>query len=97
VGDWIGLGIFVLVVVGAVVGLSFLGKKRPPMTEKEFEERAAEGRGTTAGIAHALQKIYDPQAARGTEVVRELRAGRFDKKKKRGDDDPHDEAEGKNL
>ena len=92
-GDWIGLGIFVLVTLGAVVGLSFLGRKRPPMTEREFEERAAEGRGTTAGIAHALQKIYDPQAARGTEVVRELRAGRFDKKRKRGDDDPHGETD----
>ena len=91
--DWIGLGLLVLVVAGAVVGLSALGKKRPPMSEEEFEERAAEGRGTTAGIASALQKIYDPQAARGTEVVRELRAGRFDKKKKRGDDGPHDETE----
>jgi hypothetical protein len=95
--DWIGLGIIVLVVAGAVVGLSFLGKKRPPMTTEEFEERAAEGRGTTAGVANALQKIYDPQAARGTEVVRELRAGRFDKKRKRGDDDPHDETEEKNF
>ena len=92
-GDWIGLGIFALVVLGAVVGLSFLGRKRPPMTNEEFEQRAAEGRGTTAGIANALQKVYDPQAARGTEVVRELRAGRFDKKKKRGDDDPHGETE----
>ena len=91
--DWIGLGIFALVVVGAIVGLSLLGKKRPPMTEEEFQERVAEGRGTTAGIANALQKVYDPQAARGTEVVRELRAGRFDKKKKRGDDDPHDETD----
>ena len=89
--DWVGLGLLVLVVLGAVVGLSVLGKKRPPMTEEEFEERAAEGRGTTAGIASVLQKIYDPQAARGTEVVRELRAGRFDRKKKRGDDGPHDE------
>jgi hypothetical protein len=91
-GDWIGLGIFALVILGAVVGLSLLGKKRPPMTEEEFQERVAEGRGTTAGIANALQKVYDPQAARGTEVVRELRAGRFDKKKKRGDD-PHDETD----
>jgi hypothetical protein len=91
--DWIGLGVFLLVLAGAIAGLSLLGKERPPMTEEEFQQRAAEGRGTTAGMANALQKVYDPQAARGTEVVRELRAGRFDKKRKRGDDDPHDETD----
>ena len=96
-GDWLGLGIFVLVIVGALIGLSFLGRKRPQMTEEEFQQRVAEGRGTTAGIANALQKVYDPQAARGTEVVRELRAGRFDKKKKRGDDDPHGETDEKDF
>jgi hypothetical protein len=92
-GDWIGLGIFVLVVAGAVVGLSLLGKGRRPLTHDEFEQRAAEGRGTTAGAAHALQKIYDPQAARAAEVVRELRAGRYDRKKDRGDDGPRDETD----
>ncbi|HWS55913.1 MAG TPA: hypothetical protein VN228_17370 [Pyrinomonadaceae bacterium] len=81
-GDWIGLGIFVLVIAGAVAGLSFLGKARPPMTDEEFERRAAEARGTmsagVAGVMYSLQKLTNPRAAEAVEVQKDLRAGFYD-------------------
>ncbi len=40
--DWIGLLFFVLLIVGAFVGLKMLGKSKP-RTEEEFERGAAEG------------------------------------------------------
>lgn len=81
-GDWIGLGIFVLVVAGAVAGLSYLGRPAKPMTNEEFERRAAESRGTmsagVAGVMHALQKLMNPKAAEAVEVQKDLRAGYYD-------------------
>ena len=95
--DWIGLGIFVLVIAGAVVGLSFLGKERPPMSAEEFEKRAAEARGTTAGavsgIMYALQKIMNPKAAEAVEVQKDLRAGFYNDESGKGEGDD-DEGEG---
>ena len=90
-GDWIGLGIFVLVIAGAVAGLSYLGKPRKPMTNEEFEQRAAEARGTmsagVAGMMYALQKLMNPKAAEAVEVQKDLRAGYYDDKEHAGDDD----------
>jgi hypothetical protein len=90
-GDWIGLGIFVLVIAGAVAGLSYLGRPRKPMTNEEFERRAAEARGTmsggVAGIMYALQKLMNPKAAEAVEVQKDLRAGYYDDKEHAGDDD----------
>ena len=66
-GDWIGLGIILLVVVGALVGLSYLGRRPKPLTADEYERRAAEARGTmsagVAGLMYALQKLMNPKAA----------------------------------
>jgi hypothetical protein len=87
--DWIGLGIFVLVIAGAVAGLSFLGKPRPPMSNEEFEQRAAEARGTTGGggVMYALQKLFNPAAAKAVEVQQDLRAGRYHKQAGQGEGD----------
>ena len=96
--DWIGLAIFVLVIAGAVVGLSFLGRRRPPMTEEEFEQRAAEARGTTGGGAmYALQKLFDPKAAEAVEVQQDLRAGYYNKQAGQGEGGGEDETEEKGL
>ncbi|MDQ3805932.1 MAG: hypothetical protein M3416_19140 [Acidobacteriota bacterium] len=94
--DWIGLGIFVLVVAGAVAGLSYLGRPRKPMSNEEFEQRAAEARGTmsagVAGLMYALQKLMNPKAAEAVEVQKDLRAGYYDDKEHagEGDDEPED-------
>lgn len=81
-GDWIGLGIFVLVTAGAVAGLSYLGRPRPEMTNEEFERKAAEARGTmsagVAGVMYSLQKLMNPKAAEAVEVQKDLRAGYYD-------------------
>ena len=78
-GDWIGLGVIVLVLAGSLWGLSHLGKTREPMSEEEFERRAAESRGTmsagAAGLMYALQKLMNPKAAEAVEVQKDLKAG----------------------
>jgi hypothetical protein len=78
-GDWIGLGVIVLVLAGCLWGLSHLGKTREPMSEEEFERRAAESRGTmsagAAGLMYALQKLMNPKAAEAVEVQKDLKAG----------------------
>ena len=78
-GDWIGLGVIVLVLAGCLWGLSHLGKTREPMSEEEFERRAAESRGTMSagvvGLMYALQKLMNPKAAEAVEVQKDLRAG----------------------
>ena len=89
--DWIGLGIFVLVVAGALVGLSFLGKTRKPPTAEEYERRVAEAKGTTRGAAiaglSALDKFVNPKAAKAVEVQQDLRAGYYDDKEEEGEGD----------
>ncbi|HKG15060.1 MAG TPA: hypothetical protein VKB12_17180 [Pyrinomonadaceae bacterium] len=90
-GDWIGLGIIVLVAAGALVGMSYLGRKPRPMTAEEYERRVAEARGTTRGAAiaglYALQKLLNPKAVEAIEVQRDLKAGFYNDAEKRGDGD----------
>ncbi len=88
-GDWIGLGVIVLVLAGSLWGLSHLGKTREPMTEEEFERRAAEARGTTgagvAGMMYALQKLMNPKAAEAVEVLKDMKAGYYDEGEQAGE------------
>ena len=50
-GDWIGLGFIVLVVVGVLFGLSHLGKPAKPLSKEEYERRVREGTGAlSAGV-----------------------------------------------
>ena len=90
-GDWIGLGIIVLVIVGALVGLSYLGKRPKPLTAEEYEERVAEAKGTTRGAAiaglSALDKFVNPKAAKAVEVQQDLRAGYYDDQEEEGEGD----------
>ena len=90
-GDWIGLGIFVLIVVGALVGLSFLGKKPKQLTAEEYEERVAEARGTTRGAAiagmSALDRFINPGAAKAVEVQQDLKAGYYNDEEQKGEGD----------
>src|SRR5687768_13136125 len=99
-GDWIGLGIIALVVVGALVGLSFLGKTRKPLTEEEYEQRVADAKGTTRSLAaaglSALDTFVNPKAAKAVAVQQDLRAGYYDDQEKEGEGDEPG-AEGKRL
>jgi hypothetical protein len=81
-GDWIGLGIIVLVIVGALVGLSYLGRKPKQLTTEEYEERVAEAKGTTRAAAlagmNALNKMINPKAVEAVEKQKDLQAGYYD-------------------
>lgn len=89
--DWIGLGIFALVILGALAGLSHLGKRPEPLTAEEYERRVAEARGTTRGAAvaglSALDKFVNPKAAQAVEVQKDLKAGLYDDAEKKGEGD----------
>ena len=101
-GDWIGLGIIVAVLLGGFFGLARLGAPPKEMTKEEFERRAAEGRGTmSAGVMagmHALQKLMNPKAAEAVEVQKDLQAGYYDDQQEKGEGDapggPREGAEG---
>ena len=96
-GDWIGLGVFVLLLVGAFFGLARLGRTPEPLTQEEFERRVHESRGTmTAGAAagmHALQKLMNPKAAEAVEVLKDLEAGYYDESEQAGEGDEPDPEE----
>ncbi|HVF55070.1 MAG TPA: hypothetical protein VM934_02905 [Pyrinomonadaceae bacterium] len=93
-GDWIGLGIIVLVLAGGLFGLSHLGRPSKPISQDEYERRIHEGRGTmSAGVMagmHALQKLMNPKAAEAIEVQKDLRAGYYDDQQEVGDGDEPD-------
>lgn len=81
--DWLGLGFFVLLIVGALFGLKTLSKPRIS-TAEEFERRAAEEKTMLGATANALQEIMDPADARSKEVIVQMKEGRYRKKKREG-------------
>jgi hypothetical protein len=89
-GDWIGLGLFVGVIVLAVVGMARLGGPRRELTPEEFEERARTGAYTRAGMFAFLQ-LWHPKAVKAIEVQQDLKAGYYNKKRVPGDGDDEDE------
>lgn len=96
--DWIGLGVIVSVLAVSLWGLSYLGKPRAPLSEEEFERRAAESRGTmsagVAGMMYALQKLMNPKAAEAVAVQQDLRAGYYDETEQTGEGDKPEAGEG---
>jgi hypothetical protein len=90
--DWIGLGVIVLILIGAFIGLARLGAPPEEITPEEFERRVEEARGTMRAGAfsgmYALQKLMNPRAAEAVETLRDLKAGHYDVKQQQGDDDP---------
>ena len=89
--DWIGLGIIVAVVLGAIVALSFLGKPYE-VTSEEFEKRAEEGMGLLGASVMGLQKIIEPQSEKAVEVMQDFRAGHYNGEQESGDDLDDDES-----
>ena len=76
--NWIGLGIFVLVILAALYGLSQLSKPYD-VTPEEFEKRAKEGPGLASAGIIGLQKMLEPGTKRAIEAQEDLRAGRYNK------------------
>jgi len=85
-GDWIGIGIVALVIVGALLLLNQITKPYNVKNEEEFERKRKEGTGlATAGLM-GLQQILDPGAKKAVEVRQDLRRGIYDDKEE--PDDP---------
>lgn len=81
--DWIGLGFFVLLVIGAIVGLKALAKSRP-RTSEEFERNASENTTMVGALMNALHDVTDPAATKAKEVRMQMKDGRYQKKKREG-------------
>jgi hypothetical protein len=81
--DWIGLAFFVMLILGAILGLRALAKPRP-RTAEEFERNAAEGTTAIGASMNALQELMNPEAAKAKEVITQMKEGRYQKKKREG-------------
>ncbi|MCA1590278.1 MAG: hypothetical protein LC730_07155 [Acidobacteria bacterium] len=81
--DWIGLLFFILLIVGALIGVKLLSKPRT-RTAEEFERNAAEGTTMLGAGMNALQEALDPAASRAREVQMQMKDGRYRKKKREG-------------
>lgn len=93
--DWIGLGVIILLVIGAIVGLSLLGRPYE-VSQEEFDKRAHEAPGMmSAGLA-GLQKILNPAAQKAAEVQEDFKQGYLDGEQESGDDKDNDELETEN-
>ncbi|MFN2598758.1 MAG: hypothetical protein ABR563_16410 [Pyrinomonadaceae bacterium] len=95
-GDWIGLGIILAVVVLALVGSAYLAKPRKKISVEEFEERARTGAYTRAGM-FGRQQLLHPKAVKAVEVQQDLRHGYYNKKRLPGEGDDEEENSAEDL
>ena len=94
-GDWIGLGFIVLVVVGVLFGLSHLGKPAKPLSKEEYERRVREGTGALSAGVMGLQQFLDPGTEKAVAARQDLKAGYYNDEEKKGEgDEPGQEKEG---
>ncbi|MEQ1603579.1 MAG: hypothetical protein ABL999_01770 [Pyrinomonadaceae bacterium] len=82
-GDLIGLGFFIFLIVAIAVGLKVLSKPQK-RTAEEFEKNAAEGTTMLGASMNALNELMNPSEAKAKEVVTQMKEGRFQKKKREG-------------
>lgn len=83
-GDWIGLGFIVFLVLCGLWGLSHLGKPYS-LTTEEFEKRAHEAPGMLSAGISGLQKMLDPAAGKAMEVQEDFKQGYYDGEQESGD------------
>lgn len=81
--DLIGLLFFILLIVGAIVGLKVLAKPQT-RTEEEFERNASENTTMLGAGMNALQELMNPAQAKAKEVQTQMKEGRYAKKKREG-------------
>jgi hypothetical protein len=89
-GDWIGIGVIALVIVGVLILLNQITKPYDVKDEEEFQRRRREG-GRATGLM-GLQQILDPAAKKSVEVQQDLRRGIYDDEEE-PDDPPEAGAE----
>jgi len=82
--NWIGLGIFLFVILAGLFGLYQLSKPYDVSAE-EFEKRAKEGPGLASAAMIGLQKMLEPQTKRAIEAQEDFKAGRYNKEDDSGD------------
>jgi hypothetical protein len=92
-GDWIGIGVIALVIVGVVILLNQITKPYDVKDEEEFQRRRREG-GRATGLM-GLQGILDPAFKKSVEVQQDLRHGIYDDEEE-PDDPPEAGAEARN-
>ena len=88
--DWIGLIFFILLIIGALVGLKVLSKPRT-RTSEEFERNAAENTTMMGASMNALHELMNPEAAKAKETITQMKEGRYQKKKREGKANADDE------
>jgi Flp pilus assembly protein TadB len=81
--DWMGIFFFVVLLVGAFVGVKALANQKPRTTE-EFERNAAENTTMAGALLNALHDVTDPASQRSKEVRMQMKDGRYQKKRKEG-------------
>lgn len=81
--DWLGLGFFVLLIVGALIGLKVISKPAT-RTSEEFERNAAEGTTMLGATMNALQEAMNPEEAKAKETITQMKEGRYQKKRREG-------------
>ncbi len=81
--DLAGLLFFVLLIVGAYVGLKTLSKPQK-RTEEEFERNASESTTMLGASMNALQGILDPSEGKAKEARMQFKEGRYNKKRREG-------------
>ena len=82
-GEWIGVAFFVLLIVGAILGIRVLANPKG-RTAEEFERNAAENTTMLGASMNALHELMNPEAAKSKEVQMQMKEGRYGKKKREG-------------
>src|ERR1041384_3854140 len=90
--DWIGLGVIILILVGAVCGLAALGKPYE-VTPEEFEKRATGGPGLLSAGLVGIQKLLDPASEKAAAVQEDFRQGYLDGEQESGEGNKSSSAE----
>jgi hypothetical protein len=86
-GDWIGIAVIAIVIVGGLLLLNRISKPYDVTTEEEFEKRRKESAGMMVAGLKGLQQILDPAEKKAAIVQQDLQRGIYDDKEE-ADDPP---------
>jgi hypothetical protein len=95
-GDWIGIGFIVCLILCGLWGLSHLSKPYDATTE-EFEKRAHEAPSLLSAGMSGLQKLLDPATGKAAEVQEDFKQGYYNGEQESGDGPDAGDAENKEI